>query len=254
MDKKQFFSLFNNIDEFDISKLYEKFQLARRAGIAIFTNEFYTPDVWSTLENLNLNDLLIESYGIFPDSDRRVIGFNRSYYEEFPVKLIKIKCNTKFTKLAHKDYLGSIMALGIKREKLGEIILGDECAYVAIQEDMVDFLISSLNKIRNLTCKCTIVGDDKPLPEAKYEESVVISTSTRLDCIVAAIGNVSRSKATELVSQGKVLVNYICTTDKSHEVKENIKITIKGLGKFKICEISGITKSGRLKMTVYKYS
>lgn len=254
MDKKQFFSLFNEIDEFDISKLYERFQLARRAGIAIFTNEFYTPDVWSTLENLSLNDILIESYGIFPDSDRRIIGFNRRYDEEFPVKLIKIKCNTKFTKLAHKDYLGSIMALGIKREKLGEIILGDECAYVAVHEDMIEFLLTSLNKIKNLTCQCTIVDKKESLPEVQYEESVVISTSTRLDCIVAAIGNLSRSKASELISQGKVLVNYICTTDKSHEVKENIKITIKGLGKFKICEISGVTKSGRLKMTIYKYS
>ena len=254
MEKKQFLNLFREIDGFDILKLYERFQLANRVGSAIFTNEFYTPDIWSTLENLSLNDFFIESYGVFPDSDRRVIGFNRRYDEEFPVKLIKIKCNTKFTNLAHKDYLGSIMALGIKREKLGEIILGDECAYVAVHEDMVDFLLANLDKIKNLTCNCTIVGDGELLPQVKYKENVVISTSTRLDCIVAAIGNVSRNKASELISQGKVLVNYICTTDKSHEVKENIKVTIKGLGKFKVCEISGITKSGRLKITVYKYS
>ena len=254
MDKKQFLNLFREIDDFDILKLYEKFQLANRVGIAIFSNEFYTPDIWSALENLSSNNFLIESYGIFPDSDRRIIGFNRKYSEEFPVKLLKIKCNTKFTKLAHKDYLGAIMALGIKREKLGELILSDEFACVAVHEDMVDFLLTNLNKIKNLTCKCTIVSDDELLPQAKYEENVVISTSTRLDSIVAAIGNVSRSKASELISQGKVLVNYICTTDKSHDVKENTKITIKSLGKFKICESSGITKGGRLKIIVYKYS
>lgn len=254
MDKKKFLTLFRDIDEFDILKLYEKFELANRAGIAIFTNEFYTPDIWSTLENLSINDFSVESYGVFPDSDRRLIGFNRRYEEELPVKLIKIECNSKFAKLAHKDYLGSIMALGIKREKLGEVVLGDECAYVAIHEDMVHFLLDNLSKVKNLTCICTILDKEKSLPKIQYEEIIVVSTSKRLDCIVSAVANISRNKASEVITQGKVLVNYICTTDKSYEVKENVKITIKGLGKFKICEILGMTKSGRLKIIVYKYS
>ncbi len=255
MKKEEFLNLLkNSLDDFSLLKLYNKMQLALSKGITVFTDEFYTPDIWGTLQERLKGTINIESYGIFLDSDRRIIAFNKEEYEDFPIKLVEIKCNTKFSNLAHKDYLGALMSLGINRNKIGEVILDRDRAFVAVSLDMVDFIISSLDKVKNLPCICNVIEEYDNLPEANYEEKTVISTSNRLDSIVSAISNISRSKACEYIQNQKVLVNYVMIKEKNFIVKENVKITIKGVGKFKIDKILGTTKSGRLKINIYKYT
>lgn len=255
MKKEEFLKLLKNtLDDFSLLKLYNKMQLAITKDITVFSDEFYTPDVWNVLEQKLKGIVNIESYGIFPDSDRKIIAFNKESYYDFPVKLLEIKCNTKFSKLFHKDYLGALMSLGISRNKIGEVILKDDKAYVAVSLDMVDYIKENLDKVKNLSCVCTIIEDLSNLPSASYEEKIVISTSTRLDSIVSAVSNISRSKACEYIENQRVLVDYVIIKEKNYSINENSKITIKGIGKFKIKEISGTTKSGRLKIKIYKYT
>ena len=253
MNKKDFINLLN-LEEFEALKLFERFNLARTKNISVFTDEFYTPDVWSTLQEMNLFDVNVESFGFFEDGERRVIAFNKEEYDLFPISLLRIQCNTKFSKLEHKDYLGSIMALGINRNKIGDLSLRDDGCYVAVHHSIIDFLINNLNKIRNLNCKCEIIYDLDEIPKPSYEEKNIIVTSKRLDCIVAALGNISRSKALDAINSGSVLLDYRITKDKSKEVSEDSRLTIRGIGKFKISNIFGTTKSGRLKLTVFKYT
>ena len=255
MKKEEFLGLLrNSLDEYSLLKLYNKMQLAINKGITVFTEEFYTPDVWMVLEEKFKNIVKVDSYGIFLDSDRRIIAFNKEEYNEFPVRLVEIKCNTKFSKLAHKDYLGALMSLGINRNKMGEVILSCDRDFVAVSLDMVDFIINNLDRVKSLSCKCTVIDDFTNLPTINYEEKLVISTSKRLDSIVSAISNISRSKACDYIENQRVLVNYVMIREKSYCINENVKITIKGIGKFKIGEIFGTSKSGRLKIKIYKYT
>lgn len=255
MKKEEFLGLLrNSLDEYSLLKLYNKMQLAINKGITVFTEEFYTPDVWMVLEEKFKNIVKVDSYGIFLDSDRRIIAFNKEEYNEFPVRLVEIKCNTKFSKLAHKDYLGALMSLGINRNKMGEVILSCDRAFVTVSLDMVDFIINNLDRVKSLSCKCTVIDDFTNLPTINYEEKLVISTSKRLDSIVSAISNISRSKACDYIENQRVLVNYVMIREKSYCINENVKITIKGIGKFKIGEIFGTSKSGRLKIKIYKYT
>lgn len=253
MNKKDFINLLN-LEEFEALKLFERFNLARTKNISVFTDEFYTPDVWSTLRRMDLFDVRFESFGIFEDGERRIIAFNKEEYDLFPISLLKIQCNTKFSKLEHKDYLGSIMALGINRNKIGDLILVDDKCYVPVHHSIIDFLINNLNKIKNLNCKCEVVYDLENIPKPRYEEKNIIVTSKRLDCIVAALGNISRNKALDAIGSGSVLLDYKITKDKSREVLKDSTLTIRGVGKFKISDIFGTTKSGRLKLTVFKYT
>ena len=71
MNKKDFINLLN-LEEFEALKLFERFNLARTKNISVFTDEFYTPDVWSTLQEMNLFDVNVESFGFFEDGERRV--------------------------------------------------------------------------------------------------------------------------------------------------------------------------------------
>lgn len=253
MNKKAFINYFKNIEQYELLKLYEKFIVARNKGITVFTNEFYTPDIWNSLENIDISDININSYGIFPSSDRRIIAFNNSC-GNYPIKLLKIECNTKFMNLNHKDYLGAIMSLGIKRNKLGELIVTDNCGFVAVHDDIVDFILNNLLRIKNLYCKCTIIENNEEVPVLNYEAKNIMIASTRIDCIVASLCNISRSKSGDMVERGKILVNYMEIINKNYLVKEKSKITIRGFGKYEVNKIYGTTKNGRLKLNVFKYT
>ena len=255
MNKEQFFNGFNNKVDFDILKLYNTYERAKSRGISLFTEDFYPPAIWKPLAKLSGKDFTVDSEGIFEDCDRRVIAFNKSEWSDYPVRLLEIRCNTKFSKLEHKDYLGSIMALGIKREKIGDVILkGDDVCYLATYEKIADFIIANLHKVKKLSCECRILDDLSEIPKPEYKEEVINVASKRLDSIVSELANISRSKACDLISKGLVLVDYAQVTDKSYDVEEDVRITIRKIGKFKVKETLGTTKSGRLKITVLKYA
>lgn len=256
MNKEQFFNLFKNKTDFDILKLYNTYERAKSRGISLYTEDFYPPAIWKALEKFSGKTFSVESNGIFEDCDRRVMAFNKEEWDEYPIKLVEIRCNTKFSKLEHKDYLGSIMALGIKREKIGDVILqGDDVCYLATYEKIALFIIDNLHKVKKLSCECRILDDfSEEIPQIEFKEEVINIASNRLDAVVSELANISRSKACDLILKGLVLVDYVQVTDKSYEIEENMRITIRKIGKFKVKETLGTTKSGRLKITVLKYA
>ncbi|MGL4655304.1 MAG: RNA-binding protein [Sarcina sp.] len=256
MNKEQFFNLFKNTTDFDILKLYNTYERAKSRGISLFTEDFYPPAIWKALEKISGKNFSVESNGIFEDCDRRILAFNKSEWADYPIKIVEIKCNTKFSKLEHKDYLGSIMALGIKREKIGDVILkSDDICYLVTCEKIALYIVDNLHKIKMLNCECRVLDDfSDEIPKIEFKEEIINVASKRLDGIVSELANISRSKACDLITKGLVLVDYVQVTDKSYEVDEDIRLTIRKIGKFKVKETLGTTKSGRLKITVLKYA
>lgn len=255
MNKEYFLKKFDGKVDADILKLYNLYEKASSRGITLFSDEFYPPFVWKELEKISGKNIEISSFGIFNEADRRVIAFNKSEWEEYPIKLIQIKCNTKFQSLAHKDYLGSIMGLGIKREKLGDLILvEDDTCYVAAEENIALYVVENLHKIKKLNCECRILDFYEEIPSVSYKELSMNISSNRLDAIVSELAKISRSKANELIDKGLVLVDYAKVFSKTIEVEEDTRITIRGVGKFKVKETLGVTKNGRLKLTILKYT
>ncbi|MBU3158996.1 RNA-binding protein [Clostridium frigoris] len=256
MDKKHFLNSINCEDKNLISNIFNKIQIAEKTNGIIFTNDFLPPAIWHQILAISENyDVKSFANGIFKDSDRRMLSF--STYDaptEYPIDLLEIKNKSKFAKVDHKDYLGAIMSLGIKREKLGDLIIQDSICYAPVCSDISDFIINNLNKIKN--CPCVVTEYDyisQALPERKFEEKVVITTSFRLDGLVSAVCNISRNSSVELISSGKILVNYFHCLKKDKVIESNDTLTIRGYGKFKIAEIIGNTQKGRLKVVIKQY-
>ncbi|MGL5634963.1 MAG: RNA-binding protein [Sarcina sp.] len=255
MNKEYFLKKFDGKVDADILKLYNLYEKANSRGITLFSDEFYPPFVWKELEKISGKNIEISSSGIFLEADRRVISFNKREWEEYPTKLIQIKCNTKFQSLEHKDYLGSIMALGIRREKLGDLILvKDDICYLAAEENIALYVVENLHKIKKLNCECRILDFYEEVPSVSYKELSINISSNRLDAIVSELAKISRSKANELIDKGLILVDYAKVFSKTIEVEEDTRITIRGVGKFKVKETLGVTKNGRLKLTILKYT
>ena len=144
------------------------------------------------------------------------------------------------------------MALGIEREKLGDLRVIDNYAIVPIYEEVADYILYELSSVGKAPVSVEEIQEDN-LPKSNFLEGTIIVPSLRLDNIVSKLANISRGKAVEIIDSGKVLIDYSKSIDKSKEIKDGQRVTISGVGKFIIGEIVGNTKSGRYKVKMNKF-
>lgn len=255
MDKKAFLSLISYEDKNVLSNIYDKLVLAEKTNTAVFSNEFLTPNAWKAVLSLQGHfDTNMYASGIFDESERRMLAFSNEPVWSYPIKLLKITNKSKFQKLEHRDYLGAIMGLGIRREKFGDLIINDDICYGAFCEDICSYIISNLNYVGKCPCSVELVKEDNYKNiKVNTEDLYIITTSLRLDCVISSLCDISRTKAVSMINSGKVLIDYDDTYEKDRVVEMNSVITIRGYGKYKILKQVGLTQKGRLKLYSVKY-
>lgn len=255
MDKKTFLNKFNSVDSSIVSSIYDKIILSKKTNRTIFTGEFYTPNIWKVMEGISGEmGIGVHTNGIFQDAERKIIAFSYDEVWDYPISLIKITCKDKFNKLRHKDYLGSVMSLGIKREKFGDLILKNDECYLAVQVELDDYIRMNLKSVSKCTCAVSILDTNiTEIPVYDFQTNIVNVSSLRIDCVVSGLCNTSRGKAEELIRQGKVLIDYSEALRKDKMLKSDCIVTVRGYGKFKIIEEAGWTGSGRIKLVVKKF-
>jgi len=237
----------------NITKIYEKYKLAYEKGITIFLKEFVPPNIWMYFLKNQDSNISIQANGLFEEAERRILSFNNDYNLEFPIKVVKIKNKSNFFNLKHKDYLGGVLALGIERNKIGDIVVKDNEAYLPILEDISDYILSNLTSIGKSPVSIEILENERNIPSFEFEILQVNVASLRLDSLVAKLSNVSRSKAVEAIEEGRVLINYSKSKDKSQDIQSGDRVTIRGIGKFIVGDLNGTTKSGKEKILIKKY-
>jgi RNA-binding protein YlmH len=199
-------------------------------------------------------DIGVYNYGVFEDAERKMLAFSYDNVEDYPVDLIKVICKNKFNNLKHKDYLGALMSLGVKREKFGDLILKDEACYLAVHEEISEYIKINLTSVGKSSCTISILDKNMgQIPVYAFDINTVNVSSLRTDCVVSALCNIPRSKAEELIRQRKVLINYSEALEKDKILKSDCIVTVRGYGKFKIVEEIGWTGSGRSKVLVKKF-
>ena len=260
MKKEIFLKQFPQELEYEASKLYNTFEIAKKYEIISFTEEFYTPNFWKKLTE-KFDGIKVITDGIFEDSDRRQIGFIPDGFDidegnaEFPCRLLEIEINSKFREYEHKDFLGSLMGLNIKRELMGDLILEDDRGYIPVSEKISGHILSELKQVGKAPCKVReiSVSDTENLPKYKFDDKIITVPSKRLDSIVSAITNLSRTKVIEPIERGKVLIDYFPEKDKSKMLELDTVITIRGYGKYRLFSDRGETKKGKERLLIKKY-
>lgn len=257
MDKKAFLNMFSEHDRNYISGLYEDIELCKNIEVPIYTKEFVTPDIYMKLRaNESSLGVKVEGNGVFKDSERRIVKFSvhNEKSEQYEIKIIVITNKSRFKQLSHRDYLGSIMALGVKRNLFGDLVVKDNKCFVPIATSVYKYIADNLTSIGNCPCSIEEIDIEKEeLPSINFEDRTIIASSMRLDNVVPGICNLSRSKGLEFINSGAVLLNYQSCDRKDKIVEINDTITIRGFGKFKIKSIIGETGKGRIKILTGKY-
>jgi len=232
--------------------LYTKALFSHRPFFTKFLTPLESREVYSRFPK---GEISVNTYGGYPDAERVIISFDE-YGEDlpYPIKVISVKTKREAS-LSHRDYLGTILSLGIKRELVGDILVTDDGATVFCLEEIAGYICDNLIKIANTGVVATICEDFVPEETSRrYEKTSATVSSLRLDCVVSACVSKSRSGASELISRGLVSVNYKETASVSVGIKDGDVITVKGFGKFLINTDGNLTRKGRIHIDINKYA
>ncbi len=170
------------------------------------------------------------------------------------VKAIKIK-GSGYRELSHRDYLGSVLALGVERCSLGDVVVLDpHSALIFCTDKIFDYLMGAVERIAS-----DKVSTEKFFVSADFSHEREFLTirdtvaSNRLDCVVGALTNLSREKAQTLIRAGLCEVDYLPEDRVDLQLKTPCTLTLRGYGKFKVIEFDGETRRGRLRLVAQKY-
>lgn len=196
-------------------------------------------------------------YGGYDGASRKVCGFfEDTYAEELPKENLFPICAVTFRfrkcdKPSHRDFLGAILGLGIKRELVGDILVADDHA-VVFCIDTAEDLIYHLDKAGKVGLSAE-KGITAQIPEVATKKIETTVSSLRLDCVVSAAANISRDKSASLIRSGLVNADFSPCLNISAEVRENTVISIRGNGRYRLSEVRGTSAKGRIRIVIEKY-
>ena len=205
-----------------------------------------------------------ELYGGYEEAERKILVVYPEGIEEYVLKksyneltkIVRVELPEEDKgKFTHRNYLGGIVKLGLKREKVGDIIVSPIGADIIVVKEFAEILakeITSLTRFQNAKISIVPIGKIRK-QEIRVEDVNIIIPSFRLDRIVSDLAKTSRSKAVNIIEQNRVFINGQNEVKLSKTVKENDIITIRGKGRFIIRETKGTTRSGRSIVRVEKY-
>lgn len=161
--------------------------------------------------------------GGYEAAERKAALFLPSYAEDgdasmLPIAVVRISpLNEKFADaLSHRDFLGSLMNLGVERYKLGDILIDGNQAYLICMADMADYICAELKKVRHTSVYCEVeAGLPEELTEPKTERKEGSVASVRLDAVLALAFSSSRSKMVPLIEGSQVFINGKLVTSPS---------------------------------------
>jgi RNA-binding protein YlmH len=195
-------------------------------------------------------------FSFFPENtERKRALLYPSYFqpqeEDYGIRLFEIEYPSKFVTIEHRQVLGSIMSLGLKREKFGDILAHEEKIQLILAEEISEFVRMELKQIG----KAKVNLQEIPFSEVinsreEWQEKVTTVSSLRLDVVLAAIYNISRQKAQTYIKSNLVKLNWKITENTSIEVEAGDVISARGYGRSKLISIEGRTKREKWRISL----
>lgn len=201
-------------------------------------------------------DYLVNYFGGYSGAERvrAIINSSNPRVAEYNIVVYKIEY-PKTLQISHRNILGTLMSLGIKRNLIGDIIINDDCAYFICAKEICDFIELEFNEINRQKISIKKVSYqqlDNILLVSKKIETIIVP-SLRLDVVVSNGFNEARSKVVDSINLKEVYINNKIITKPDYEVKLNDIISYRGHGRIKFVELGKVTKKNRLVIGIEVY-
>ena len=184
--------------------------------------------------------------GVFPDYEQPdeakfgIVPFTFSYRKE--------------DRLVHRDFLGSLMSLNTKRDTVGDIIIGEGKSVVYADEKVSCLILSDIKKIGRIGVKISVGKDEEITPIQTFTEIKGTVSQLRLDCIVSLAVGISREKASLLIKNTGVNIDYRLINAPSYQLSEGQTFSIRGYGKYTFVKNCGFTRKNRVIVIIKKFN
>lgn len=161
-----------------------------------------------------------------------------------------VKLTGELRSLNHRDYLGSVLGLGLTREAIGDILPSEKATYIYCTPAAAGCMERTLSKVGRQNVSVELVNlEEAPLPEKRVEPVTFTVKSLRLDAGAAGVFHISRTEAVERIERGECQVNHRVCLKPDAPLKEGDILSLRGLGKGQIAQIGGQSRKGRLFIT-----
>ncbi|MFZ5988835.1 MAG: RNA-binding protein [Bacillota bacterium] len=248
-------------DKLLVARIFDKYVLSQKIKDSThseFLDPYQKNVVMKGLEISGIKEYCFS--GGFSGAERTVVIFcpnnmpvspDVEFSYLFKVLSIGLKSRESFS---HRDYLGSLMGLGIKREKIGDILVRDDFCLVVVLEEIAEYIKYNLTKVGNAKVEVEIADiSELNLVEPKIKEINSTVASLRLDSVASVGFGMSRSKIAELIRAQRVHLNWEVTASLTRLVKEGDTISIRGKGRVVLHKIGNTTKKDRIHVLLKKF-
>lgn len=224
-----------------------------------YFTDFLTLSEYGELEDLSnsFDGIPFDAFGGYEGAERVMVRFGNEnlfgYEENFPIAILHIRlANKKYaTACTHRDYLGSLMGLGLLRKCFGDILCDETGAYVFVQEKNLDYVLQNLTSVGKNTVIMQVLSE---LPENLLREHTkeisVQAASMRIDGIAAHVFHLSRKDIVPYFFEKKVAVNGRIVENNDRQLKEGDLVSVRGYGKFRVKETGGLSRKGKLNLRI----
>ena len=245
-----------------LARVLDKLELAQDRGVPSHTG-FLSPHERAVVEGLIRAEGWPRHlfFGGFADAERTVCAFLPDWLEEEdwlagqeydPIRTLR--CTWTGGSLTHRDFLGSILGLGLDREKVGDLLVGDRVCDVLVLEDVADFLLLHLEQAGRVHLKVSSISLEMVSPPPMQVRTIRDTVSSlRLDAVASSGFSISRGKAADLISSGKVQLNHQECLKPDRPVNEGDTLSCRGFGKCVVKEVGGPSKKGRIMIVLERY-
>ncbi len=195
-------------------------------------------------------------FGGYEGAERVFLGVFPSFLppqtEAFPIVAIGFSYRKAAT-LTHRDFLGTLLSLGLKREKIGDIVCDEGQTVVFVCEELADFVAESVTKVGGEGVKAQFPFDGTVNVQRKFEEWQDTVASPRLDAVLKVALHTSREEASRKIAAGLVSLNHMPCLSVSQEVHETDVLSVRGGGRFVVDRLGPLTKKGRLFINMKRF-
>ncbi len=195
--------------------------------------------------------------GGYEGAERNIAGFlpdvDWDLDDEAPLRLLAVRRGgIGFTDgLSHRDYLGALMGLGIKRELIGDILVGDDGAKIIVMADMADFILTQLDKVGSERVEVSEADlDTLETPERKEREIRGTVMSLRLDAVASIAYSVSRTRMADWIRAEKLILNWEVQESPAKTIRQGDTMSIRGKGRAVLESLGGVSRKGRTGIVV----
>ena len=210
--------------------------------------------VLSQIVAYNYGDFKVEFFGGFDDAERKKakIISNEYYDVDYDIVCLKAKFNNKFNRVEHRNILGAVHNLGINFNRFGDIIVLENEVYIFVDEEIADYIAMEFTKAGRVNLDFKRVDLTEVGIEKKYEDFEIVSSSFRIDSIVAKITNKSRSKVKEFLEQDFIKLNHVILRNGEKTCTPDDIISIRKYGRYVVKDYTQNKKSLKYRITISK--